>query len=163
MIIVLDLDETLVHSVENELPELENFQFEQYFVHKRPYLDEFLAWILTNPDYEVYIWSAGTYDYVHHIVNTIVPPELRVGVVDILTRGDCNENRDKPLFKVTNNQTNDCLIIDNKPHVTCFNCLNHLIINDFEGDPEDEELLFLMTFLSENKDMPAEWLAINWS
>ncbi len=41
-LLILDLDETLIHATENELNFSADFRFDRYFIYKRPYLDQFL-------------------------------------------------------------------------------------------------------------------------
>jgi len=164
--IVLDMDETLVHSTEEgTVPEDGDFMVLGYAVRKRPYLEVFLNYLLGDPDYEVGIWTAGTHDYAHGILDNIVHDKSVFSF--IMTRENCDQNRNKPLFRIKdkygyNIHAHDILIIDDKDGVTCHHHLNHLKIKEFEGDMDDTELYELMQFLEENRDRPSEYYVCNW-
>lgn len=183
MILILDIDETLIHSVKSLHPKLyENaiksgdaFKLFDYVVHKRPYVDEFLFNAMNDPYYSVGIWSAGSYDYVHAIVDHIIPDRDRLEF--ILTKDDCNELKDKPLSKVrdmydnyqynmygqySGPTTHDFLIIDDKDGVTGHDELNHLKIFPYEGDEYDGELERLWNYLDKNRYRTSEYLASHW-
>lgn len=188
MILILDIDETLIHSVSNEdeLSRVDadllvnSFNVFEYTVVRRPHVDEFLKRMMSDPYYRVGIWSAGTYDYVHAIVNKLIPDTSRLEF--IMTRNDCNEVKDKPLAKVRDlykrryedqvdmygeyavpfpPTTSDFLIIDDRPQVTGHDELNHLQIVPFEGE-YDEELKRLLTYLDHHRYHTSEYLAANW-
>lgn len=169
MILVFDLDETLVHSHQIHISGSDIFRIEGYYVQKRPFLDQFISLLKDDPDYMFGVWSAGTYSYVHDIVKNIFPVGNKP--MFVLTRNDCNELRDKPLSKVSSLMKNlghpitehDILIIDNKPDVTGHDHLRHLLIRDFEGDTNDFELRDLWYYLDSNRGFTAEDLAIHWS
>lgn len=189
MIIILDLDETLVHTSNKKIEGLDYFTYtDEYIIHKRPYLDVFIKKLITDDYYDFAVWSAGTYDYVHHIVNTIFPKDIDLAFV--LTRNDCNENRDKPLWKARTlyNETyrgnkkaimsgsdepvdvylepksiHDFILIDDREYVTCYDTLNHLRIKSFEGSTRDTELKRLWEYLESNKGKCSEELAAEWS
>lgn len=185
MIIILDLDETLVHTSESVIPNLSYFKYDDLFVHKRPHLDFFIKKLMNDDYYDFAVWSAGKYGYVHHIVNKIFPRTADIAFV--MTRDDCNEKRDKPLYKARNlynqlycgNQliqtkkdplpvyiepktVHDFIIIDDREAVTSYDQLNHLQIPPFEGDSDDSELQILWEYLESNKGKPSEWLSANW-
>lgn len=61
-LLVLDLDETLIHSSETPLHRAPNFRVGPYYVYQRPDLQEFLATAAVH--YRLAIWSAGSDDYV---------------------------------------------------------------------------------------------------
>jgi RNA polymerase II subunit A small phosphatase-like protein len=169
MILVFDLDETLIHSHEKHVSGPDVFRMDEYYVQRRPYLDQFLSMLKGDPDYQFGVWSAGSYSYVHDIVKNIFPNDNKP--LFVLTRNDCNELRDKPLSKVlnllydagnTNITSHEILIIDNKPDVTGHDHLRHLLIKDFEGDRKDIELKDLWNYLNVNRGFNAEDLAIHW-
>lgn len=187
MILIIDIDETLIHSrrntqsstplIDNDIDKNDLFHIRNYIVQKRPHLDLFLSKILTDDYYEVGIWSAGTHDYVHEIVNNIIPDKNRLRFV--LTRNDCDEKHDKPLTKVRelikhldtspsqdllpyDRSIHDFIIIDDRDGVTGHDELNHLKIIEFEGDPIDSELLRLWEYLDAHRYYSSEYLVANW-
>ena len=68
-LLILDLDETLIHATENKLEFSEDFQFDKYYVHKRPHLEAFLIDI--SKHFPIGIWSSADDDYVNEIVKNI--------------------------------------------------------------------------------------------
>lgn len=186
MILIIDIDETLIHSrknvysspllFDNDIQTSDLFNVFNYTVQKRPYLDFFLSKVLNDEYYEVGIWSAGSYDYVHAIVDKIIPDKKNLRF--IMTSDDCDEKRDKPLAKVRNlmynkdcNNIHNCqyertihdfLIIDDRDRVTGHDELNHLEILEFEGDTLDNELLRLWNYLDKNRYHSSEYLVANW-
>lgn len=186
MILIIDIDETLIHSrkgvspssllINNDIKSTDLFNVFNYTVQKRPYLDFFLSKVLNDEYYEVGIWSAGSYDYVHAIVDKIIPDKRNLKF--IMTSDDCNEMRDKPLSKVRDlvhnidcrnidicpygRTVHDFLIIDDRDKVTGHDELNHLQILEFEGDPLDDELLRLWNYLDQNRYHSSEYLVANW-
>lgn len=161
MILVLDVDETLIHSHDYPVPG--SFQIDNYYVEKRPYLDEFLNNILQDDNLQVGIWSAGVYDYVWDIAQEIIPDINSLEF--IMTRDNCvpiNREGYRDYFKplsLVNGQ--DILLVDNKPDVTT-DCLRQILIDDFEGDKNDTELIRLWNYLDKNRGMSPEWLSTNW-
>lgn len=173
MILVLDIDETLIHSIKHdpsiEVESNEVFHLHDFTVYKRPNMDIFLKNLLNDPYYEVAVWSAGSYPYVHSIVDNIIPDRSKLKF--IMTKNDCNELYDKPLNKareLLNGNTehpysmHDILLIDNKRHVTGHDHLNHLKIIDYEGDPDDIELSLLWKHLDKYRYYSSEYIAIHW-
>jgi len=78
-IIVLDLDETLIHSMNKKEREAykktPNFTSHEmigsdYIIYERPGLQEFLDFLFAN--YTVCVWTAASKDYASFIVNSIV-------------------------------------------------------------------------------------------
>jgi TFIIF-interacting CTD phosphatase-like protein len=73
--IFLDLDETLICSVEDgeslRVFPFQKFKIEGFTVYKRPYLDTFLGFLFEN--FTVSFWSAGEHMYVLEIIKNILP------------------------------------------------------------------------------------------
>jgi TFIIF-interacting CTD phosphatase-like protein len=175
MIVILDIDETLIHSVKesNSIPsDIPSFSISGFRVLKRPYLDQFLENLMNDEYYDIGIWSAGTYDYVHEIANNIITDKSKLKF--ILTRNDCNEMMCKPLSKVRNHikqgergtlfprSVHDFILIDDRDGVTGYDHLNHLKIEPFEGDSDDMELYHLWEYLDQNRYHTSEYLVTNW-
>lgn len=186
MILIIDIDETLIHSrkgvssssllLDNDIKSSDLFNVFNYTVQKRPGLDEFLSKVLNDEYYEAGIWTAASHEYAHAILDKIIPDKRKLKFV--LTREHCDELDNKPLSKVRDlvhdmemkncdgcvydRTVHDFLIIDNKKGVTGHDHLNHLEIIDFEGDPIDNELYRLWNYLDENRYHSSEYLAANW-
>lgn len=116
--IVLDVDETLVHTeedmkslVESDILSNPNLSGDAYIISledgkmemwgtKRPHLDEFLLFCFTYFD-KVCVWSAGQTDYVHALVDVLFAGFRKPDIV--FTFDDCVQNEEgdwiKPLEK----------------------------------------------------------------
>lgn len=153
-LLILDLDETLIHATETKLDMLEEFQFEQYYVYKRPHLDTFLENI--SKHFTVGIWSSADDDYVTEIVQNIIPSTIELKVV--WGRSRCSIKRDydydqynfeKRLDKLKKQgfRLEQIIIVDDSPEKTRNNYGNAIYIKEFLGDKNDEELNFLFDYL----------------
>lgn len=167
MILILDIDETMVHTTQHMgkyALEEECFPVLDFVSQQRPYLYAFLRKLLLDPDYKVLIWSAGSFDYVHEVVRNIIPDNLRSRVLRVMTVDDCNEMRDKPLSKVRRIYPDeDVMIIDDRDGVTGFDELNHLKIRPFHGEADDVELPYLWEYLDMNRGHKSEYLVTFWN
>lgn len=74
VLLILDLDETLIHATAEKISTDFDFQVYQYFVYKRPGLTEFLAQCATH--FTLAIWSSASDDYVQEVVRQIFPTDL---------------------------------------------------------------------------------------
>lgn len=157
-VIVLDVDETLIHSSTSKRKKQEDsFQISGYQCIRRPHLDKFIEHCFDRFDHVV-IWSAGTEDYVHEICEMIFSdrkPHL------ILTRDDCEldgKTLIKPIDKVRRllglDDTPTYVVhVDDTPCTFSHNTLNGLRIKRFYGG-EDDALLHLMDWTNnQNADL----------
>lgn len=110
-IVILDLDNTLVHAVEPEefkdvtygvyKPDFEIHNKEEnykFLVFKRPYVDDFLKYLFKHTS-KVIVWSAGTKDYVDLVVKKLFhrrKPYL------VLSRATFNTAKTKNIDKFLN-------------------------------------------------------------
>ena len=84
-LVVLDLDETLIHSVLKtnirSLPvnanRLHVHEFAGFLIYERPYLRSFIKRM--SKKYQLAIWTAATSPYAHFIVHHILTPHLTKG------------------------------------------------------------------------------------
>ena len=164
MIIVLDIDETLVHTHEGDH---KDFDFSGLSVKKRPGLDEFLQELFETGFYQVGVWSAGMREYVEHVVKTVFPcpPQF------ILARENCDCRYNKPLGKIRslihddnkpyNSDISEILLIDDKLNVAPSDTFNHLMIKPFTLG-QDSELKRLIAYLHDNAGKSARWLSMHW-
>jgi RNA polymerase II subunit A small phosphatase-like protein len=78
-LLILDLDETLVHASPKALDRPSDFQLFNYHVYKRPYLENFL--LGCKPHFRLAVWSSASDDYVEEMVKRIIPPEIKLEFV----------------------------------------------------------------------------------
>lgn len=154
ILLILDLDETLIHATEKELAIPSDFTYAQYSVYKRPYLKEFLTEVAH--DFKLAIWSSADDKYVHEIVEIVQPEEIAFEFVWAKSRCTLRRNyeldtyvNEKRLKKVKKQgyTLERALIIDDSPEKTRDNFGNAIYIKAFEGDPNDTELLKLAKYL----------------
>lgn len=168
-LLILDLDETLIHAAEEPLPGLEPdfILWNHYYVYKRPFLKEFID--ICAQHFELAIWSSASSDYVNKIVKTIIPKEVELAF--IWSRKKCTfgtypvsylessglayDHYDLPrvwfkkLEKVKKRgySLNKILIVDNSPEKVFYNYGNAIYVDDFTGNTNDQELVFLSKYL----------------
>ena len=153
-LLILDLDETLVHVTEKELAFSADFKFDKYHVHKRPYLEEFLVDI--SKHFTIGIWSSADDAYVMEIVKSIKPENVAFEIV--WGRSRCSIKRDYDLdnyifekrldkLKKKGFRLEQIIIVDDTPEKSRTNYGNAIYIQEFLGDKADEELKHLLDYL----------------
>jgi len=151
--LVLDLDETLVHSSFKPIPdpdfivpvEIEDVTHKVY-VLKRPHVDEFLKTV--GPLYEIVIFTASLSKYADPVLDLLDLSK----VIDVrLFRESCSlfkGNYVKDMGRL-GRSLDDVIIIDNSPTSYLFNPENAIAIETWFDDPNDNELMDLMPILRE--------------
>jgi len=150
--LVLDLDETLVHSsfqpieCSFHLPiELDGQQYKVY-VLKRPFVDEFITECAKL--YELVIFTASLSEYANPVIDTLDKKGL---IKHRLFRESCvfheNQVYVKDLSRLGRN-IKDCIIIDNSPFSYLFDPNNAIGCTSWFGDESDTELRDLLPVLS---------------
>ena len=150
--LILDLDETLVHSGFNPFTRKSDISLQINIdgkIHtinilKRPFVDEFLKEISNY--YEIYVFTASMEEYASPVIDIIDKNNIVKGK---FFRQDCIYNNDlyiKDLFKVTND-LKDVIIIDNNPSSYATNEDNGIPIKTWYDDLNDNELIKLIPVL----------------
>ena len=150
--LILDLDETLVHSGFNPFTRQSDISLQINIdgrahtinILKRPYVDEFLKEISNY--YEIYVFTASMEEYASPVIDLIDKNNLVRGK---FFRQDCIFNSGlyiKDLFKVTND-LRDVIIIDNNPSSYVTNEDNGIPIKTWYDDLNDNELIKLIPLL----------------
>ncbi len=162
-LIVFDLDETLIHSTKNKLNLTEDYTFEDYYIYKRPFLDEFLY--QCSELCSIAIWSSADDNYVKEVTKQLIPKDIKMEF--IWGRSDCwlklvkkqdSENPElfkkehqfiKPLEKIRRKgyRMNNLLIVDDSLFKVTDNPNNFIIVDSFEGKTDDNELIELLIYL----------------
>ncbi|MEJ1241055.1 HAD family hydrolase [Chryseolinea sp. T2] len=154
ILIILDLDETLVYSTENRLDTAEDSQYEKYFIYKRPGLDNFLRQV--SEHFRIGIWSSAGDIYVAEVVNNIVPIDVQLEIV--WSRSKCTQRKDfeqdiyyweKRLDKLKKKgfRIEKIIIVDDSPEKARDNFGNAVYVKEFNGEPGDRELEVLFDYL----------------
>jgi carboxy-terminal domain RNA polymerase II polypeptide A small phosphatase len=153
-LLILDLDETLIHATEKELQFSYDFKFDKYYVHKRPYLEKFLIDI--SKHFSIGIWSSADDNYVTEIVKSIKPENVELEI--IWGRSRCSIKRDYDLdtyifekrldkLKKKGFRLEQIIIVDDTPEKSRTNYGNAIYIQEFSGNTIDEELKHLHDYL----------------
>lgn len=160
ILIILDLDEALIHATETRLKQKEDFKIFDYFVYKRPHLEFFLQEL--SKHFKIGIWSSGSDDYVEEIVNKITPKNIHFEIIwgrsrcsikrNFETQDYCYEKRlDK--LKRKGFKLEKILLIDDSPEKAKKNYGNAVYIKEFTGSKTDNELPKLLKYLISLRDV----------
>jgi carboxy-terminal domain RNA polymerase II polypeptide A small phosphatase len=155
ILLILDLDETLMYADETGIGRPEDFSIDGYAVYKRPGLDTFIDTI--RPHFELAVWTSSTRPYAEAVVPRLFPPDLPLRFVwarDRCTMRFDPERHDyvwaKNLSKLKRlgYRLERVLIVDDSPEKLEKNYGNLVRVRPFEGDPHDRELEALGEYLS---------------
>jgi len=145
---VLDLDETLIHTMDvlpHKCPKLDkkadfHFQLDKhhYYVLARPGYQMFLDFLFKY--FKVGVWTAADKEYAKAICKRIFTSDQLKKIVFIYSRGFCHIEHDsgsytKPLTKIyklhPSFKPHNTIMVDNTHHVMKFNLQNSIHIPDF--------------------------------
>ncbi|KAL8284195.1 hypothetical protein RQP46_004944 [Phenoliferia psychrophenolica] len=152
--LVLDLDETLVHSSFKQMVhqadyvvpvEIEN-QYHNVYVIKRPGVDHFLK--AMGEIYEVVIFTASLSKYADPVLDQL---DIHRVVKHRLFRESCYNNKGSYVKDLSQlgRPMSECIIIDNSPASYVFHPNNAVPISSWFNDPHDTELTDLVPFLTD--------------
>mmetsp|Transcript_15980 Transcript_15980/g.32825 ORF Transcript_15980/g.32825 Transcript_15980/m.32825 type:complete len:268 (+) Transcript_15980:211-1014(+) len=153
MTLILDLDETLVHS--RELPDY-HFDWEvhvppsshpacTFFVSVRPHTALFLRAV--SRWYEVVVFTASLQHYADPVIDRIDPAGC---VSRRLFRPACREEKGNFIkdLSTVRDDLSQVVIVDNSPAAYTYNADNAVPISTWYNDREDDALLGLLPLLS---------------
>tara|TARA_Y100000816_G_C25849089_1_gene443575 strand:- start:55 stop:609 length:555 start_codon:yes stop_codon:yes gene_type:complete len=167
--IVLDLDETLVHTNRKYIKKanLDKNQVSTkisgftYVINKRPHLRKFIEYVFKNFK-TVSIWTAADKVYALHILNIIFTPDEINRLKFVYTRGKCSKCKDsyvKNMNHVFNDfkgftKENTLLIDDNPDHFMVKNSIYYILpIKKFDLKKQnniDSELYKIMRIMNKS-------------
>ncbi|GHP10697.1 hypothetical protein PPROV_000942800 [Pycnococcus provasolii] len=149
--LVLDLDETLVHSSFKPIPNPDyvipveiDGRVTDVYVLKRPWVDHFLACVAQR--FEVVVFTASLSKYADPLLDLLDSTRC---IRQRLFREACcpyEGNYVKDLRRL-GRPLRDTIIVDNSPHSYIFQPDNAIAIGTYIDDPEDRELLELIPYL----------------
>jgi carboxy-terminal domain RNA polymerase II polypeptide A small phosphatase len=169
-LLILDVDETLIHASDSVLDRPADFRLFGYHIYRRPHLDRFIERV--SAAFDLAVWSSAGDDYVRAVVNFIFPDPSILKFVWGSSRATLRQrtpdeyghrhhdlghlNYVKPLSKVARRgwNLNRVLIVDDTPEKCERNYGNAVYPAPFNGDPNDDELFHLATYLETLKDVP---------
>ncbi|PRT54418.1 Nuclear envelope morphology protein 1 [Wickerhamiella sorbophila] len=153
--LVLDLDETLIHSMGREVPGMATHLVEVdhvdgisriYFVAKRPHCDTFLSQV--SQWFNVIIFTASVRSYADPMIDWV---DESLGVVKRrMYRSHCVQS---PLGYIKDLRTVDedlsrVIIVDNSPVSYLWHKNNAVAIEGWISDPTDDALLHILPLLN---------------
>lgn len=149
--IFLDLDETLVHSTASIPPERYDFvvrpvidgEKAEFYVLKRPFVDEFLAYL--SGKFEIVVFTAGIEEYASLVLDRL---DWRKLISHRLYRDSCKPVDGKfvkDLSEIGRDLSN-VMIVDDNPNSYQLQPENAIPIRPFVDDLGDEELKKMIEF-----------------
>ena len=159
-LLVLDLDETLVHATETPLAHPEDFRVGPYHVYLRPHLADFLQQVFAH--FEVGVWTASGETYAGEIVSRIFPQDK---LAFIWSSARCTMTRDwvtggyqtiKNLQKLKSRgyPLASIIAVDDTPAKYARSYGNLVTVREFLGERDDAELPLLARYLATLADVP---------
>lgn len=149
--LILDLDETLIHS-QCAIPKEWDFRLRVvidrtptvFYVSKRPFLDVFLQ--TAAMWYDLAIYTASLQRYADPLISNLDPNGL---IKKRLFRSSCRKHAGNFVKDVSliESDLRDVIIIDNSPSAYSLNDANAIPIEPWYDDRNDEELLNLLPLL----------------
>lgn len=170
ILLILDLDETLIHACETPLERPADFKLYDYHVYRRPYLAQFIERCANC--FDLAVWSSASDDYVREVTRKIFPDPDQLLFVWGRSRATLRRSVDeeyghspywlghmaylKPLHKVARRgwDLNRVLIVDDSPEKSVRNYGNAVHPSAYEGDEKDDELVHLATYLESLQNCP---------
>ncbi|KAJ3416628.1 hypothetical protein HDV05_000910 [Chytridiales sp. JEL 0842] len=153
--LVLDLDETLVHSSFKPVPSADfiipveiDGQTHNVYVLKRPGVDLFLQRL--GRQFEVVVFTASLSKYADPVLDTLDKHQV---VHHRLFREACIHHRGNYVkdLSLLGRDLKDVIILDNSPASYIFHPSNAIPISSWFNDPNDTELVDLIPFLEDLK------------
>lgn len=157
-LLILDLDETLVHSYLKALPNNLNhikpdFVFKikfnsvihNVFVLKRPHVEEFLD--AMNKLFNVVIFTASIKEYANPLLDQLDPKKI---IKQRFYRNHCKINKNGKYIKdlsIIHSNLKNVILVDNNPISYSINQQNGIPILTWQYDKSDKELLKLIPVL----------------
>ena len=152
-LLVLDLDETLVHATEEPLDREGDFMVDSYHVYKRPHLNEFLQFAFS--EFDVGVWTSAGAQYANGIVEAVF---INATPLFLYSSHRCTLRRDfstgeyvpvKRLSKLKSKgyKLEHIIAVDDTPEKHKENYGNLVHIPEYKGEVNDAELPLLREYL----------------
>ena len=161
-LLILDLDETLIHASETplDLGVEHDFETDYHFVYKRPHVDEFLEFC--RQEFKVAVWTSAGSKFAQIVYENLFGLEYKLEFLwsrDRCTRYFRPEFFDSEYLKNLKKSKRrgfpleKTIMVDNTPAKLAKNYGNLVKIEDFKGDQSDRELPYLIEYLKELKQV----------
>ncbi|KAJ7072386.1 NIF-domain-containing protein [Mycena amicta] len=156
--LVLDLDETLVHSSFKPIPQPDfivpveiEFHWHHFHVLKRPGVDDFLKKM--GEIYEIVVFTASLSKYADPVLDKLDTHRV---VAHRLFRESCFSHKGNYVKDLSQlgRPIADTIILDNSPASYIFHPNNAVPVSSWFNDPHDVELTDLVPFLADLTSVP---------
>ncbi len=155
-LLILDLDETLVHATDDAWSRVPDFEISPYALYLRPGVEAFLDWALQR--FRVAVWTSSTPKYAEAVTNRLFGDSSRLAFV--WARDRCTPRRDferdiwwdtKSLHKVKRRgyDLRRVIAVDDNPEKYARSYGNLVTVAPYLGDEDDDELHYLRRYLEE--------------
>ena len=159
-LLVLDLDETLIHATEDTLAHDEDFRVGPYRVHLRPHLSSFVNHVLEQ--FRVGVWTASGESYASAVVERIFPAgslefvwsSKRCRTARDFTTGGYQTIKNLQKLKSKGYPLESIIAVDDTPSKYAKSYGNLVTVQEFLGDRSDAELPLLAAYLGHLADVP---------
>lgn len=160
LLVVFDLDETLIHSAERPLARDPDFTIGPFPAYKRPFAEELLADCAR--DCTLAVWTSATRDYADAILDQLMPEGVSLAFV--WTRERCTRRympeeqgygwiKDLKKVKRRGFPLERVLMVDDIPGNLARQYGNYIRVTPYLGDENDRELVLLARYLRELREV----------
>ncbi len=161
LLVILDLDETLIHGTETPLDRPPDFCCGPYLIYRRPGLADFLDGL--KEVFSVAVWTSADPTYASCVVENIFPEDMELEF--LWSRRRCThrnipETGEQQVFKNLKKvkrwgfALERVLVVDDSPSVYARSYGNLIQVRGYEGEAEDDELQLLGRYLRLLEDEP---------
>lgn len=152
-LLVLDLDETLVHATETALAHPADFAVGPYHVYKRPHLAAFLGEVLAA--FDVGVWTSSGERYAAQVIGRLFEPSAlkfvwssaRCTAARDWTTGEYTTIKNLAKLRRQGYALESIVAVDDTPSKYARSYGNLVTVREFVGDRLDDELLLLARYL----------------
>lgn len=153
-LLVLDLDETLVHARHTPLDRPEDFRVGEYFIYRRPHLEAFITGALGL--FDVAVWTSSGEQYAAKVIERIFPAgalrftwsSKRCTTVRDFETGEYGNKKDLAKLRRRGYPLESIIAVDDTPSKYSRSYGNLVTVSEFTGDPADDELPHLLRYLA---------------
>lgn len=159
-LLVLDLDETLIHATESRLDRDGDFQLFDYHVYRRPHLEDFLTFAFAT--FDVGVWTSSGDKYARAVVAEVFKvgqPAFLFSSLKCTQRRDFNTGSYVPVKRLSKLKSwgyrlDQVIAVDDTADKHRDNYGNLVHVAEYWGNQGDEELLLLRDYLATLADVP---------
>lgn len=155
-LLILDLDETLVHATSTPLARAADFEIPPYKIYLRPGVRNFLSWALEH--FRVAVWTSSSPIYAGLVTGFLFDEPTALEFIWASDR--CTPRRDferdtwwstKSLHKVKRRgyDLRQVIAVDDDPEKYARHYGNLVAVAPYLGDLKDDELHYLRLYLAE--------------